>query len=109
MIVLIDRVRVIKEPGRPQRAKRWVIQMDVKCQLVVTFRKPFAKLSLNRPVTGTDMILDDIANDEAHVLDISQLLRGPVMQELRALGNDVRELTAEAIMRARMECAMVKP
>jgi hypothetical protein len=76
---------------------------------VVAFRVPIPELSLDSPIAWTNVVLDDIANDQADVFNLCQLSGRPVMQELRAFRDRIPQMATIAIVVSRVKSAMIKP
>lgn len=83
--------------------------MDVEEKLMVGVREALAKLALDRAVAGTDVVLQELAEDLTYIFDFSQLGRIPVVQELGALLNNVSKHAGVARKGPVMESIGVQP
>ena len=86
-----------------------VVEVDVERQLVVGLGVSLAKLALDGPVAGADMVLYDVGDDSPHILDLRQLRRRPVMQELGALVDNGAQVARKAVVGARVERTVIEP
>ena len=83
--------------------------MDIEEKLMVGLREALAELALNGTVAGTDVVVQDLAEDLPHVFDFGQLGRVPVVQELSALLNDVSKHASVAWIGSIVEGVGVQP
>ena len=98
---------MVRETGLVRRGR--VVEVDVEEELVLRVGKPLAELALDGSVAGADVVLEDFADDEAHVLDLAELRRGPVVQQLGAFVEYGAEKPRRARVLSIVESAGVEP
>ena len=66
-------------------SRRRVVEVDVKEELLIRVWEVVSKLTLDRAVARTDVILQNVATYFADIFDLGELGGGPVVQEFSTL------------------------
>ena len=83
--------------------------MDIERELLAAVWITLAEFALNGPITRAYVVLHNITHDETQIINLGQLLRGPVVEQLSALQHHMAKTTRIAIINMGMECTVIQP